>query len=66
MSAERSEESAIELAYYRLRCQMEGEVPEGTLVRKELEGMMTTDGYVLRCKADYIEDIAKPREILLD
>ena len=60
---ERSPEAAMELAYYRLRCQMESEVPRGELVAKELTAELTETEYRLCCRAAYIEDIAKVQEI---
>ena len=57
--AKRSEESAIELALYTLRCKMESEVGDGMITRKALEGRFTEEGYELYCKAEYIEDIAR-------
>lgn len=59
VAAERSEESAVELALYTLRCRMDGEVSEGMLTKKELAGSFTEEGYELFCKAEYIEDIAR-------
>lgn len=56
--AVRSEESAIELALYTLRCRMESDVPEGMLTKKTLSGSFTDKGYELICQAEYIEDIA--------
>ena len=52
-------ESAIELALYTLRCEMESEVGDGMITRKALEGRFTEEGYELYCKAEYIEDIAR-------
>ena len=59
--AVRSEESAVELALYTLRCRMDGEVPEGMLTKKKLTGSFTDTTYELFCKAEYIEDIALRR-----
>ncbi|MBQ8850500.1 MAG: sporulation protein YqfD [Clostridia bacterium] len=59
VTARRSEESAVELALYTLRCRMDSEVPEGMLTKKTLDGSFTDGGYELYCKAEYIEDIAK-------
>ncbi len=59
VSAKRSRESAMELAIYILRCKMDGEVPEGTLMKKSLGGSFTEEGYELVCKAEYIENIAR-------
>ena len=54
----RSEESAIELALYTLRCRMESDVGEGMLTKKALTGSLGENGYELLCRAEYIEDIA--------
>ncbi len=62
-AAQRSEEAAMELAYYRIRCMAEGEVPEGQLVRKNLTARLTEEAYILHCKAEYIEDIARVQKI---
>ncbi len=56
-SAVRSEESAIELALYTLRCQMSG-VEDGTLVKKEISSELTEAAYNIRCTGEYIENIA--------
>ncbi|MBQ9783028.1 MAG: sporulation protein YqfD [Clostridia bacterium] len=66
VEAERSTESAMELAYERLRWQMEGEVPDGRLVRKELTSELTDSAFLLRCTAEYIEDIAKTQKIEIE
>lgn len=66
VEATRSEESAMELALYRLRCQMESEVPEGTLTGKSLRVSLTEEEYVLYCEAKYLENIAKLQEIELE
>ena len=59
VTAKRSEESAVELALYTLRCRMDSEVPDGMLTKKTLSGVLGDNGYELYCKAEYIEDIAK-------
>ena len=64
--AERSAEDAMDLAYYRLRCAMESEVPNGLLVRKYISSQITDSAYILHCKASYIEDIALTKEIEID
>ena len=61
--AERSEEAAVESALYELRCRMEAEVPEGTLSRKVMRAELTEEAYILYCKAEYIENIARVQEI---
>lgn len=55
----RSEESAIELALYMLRCKMADGDIDGTLVKKEMSGEFRDGEYRLVCKAEYIENIAK-------
>ena len=59
----RTEESAVELAHYRLRSIMNGERGEGNLVRKTLGGVFTDTAYLLSCRAEYIEDIARTQPI---
>ena len=54
----RSEESAIELALYMLRCKMADGVFDGTLMKKEIIGEFVDGEYRLVCKAEYIENIA--------
>ena len=54
----RSEESAIELALYMLRCKMADGVSDGTLMKKEIIGEFVDGEYRLVCKAEYIENIA--------
>ena len=63
VDAERTLAEAEELAYYRLRCRMESEVPEGELIRKRLTASLGETSYVLRCTANYIENIARMKEI---
>ena len=63
VDAERTPAEAEELAYDRLYRRMEQEVPEGELVRKRLTTRLDEDVYVLRCTANYIEDIAQMKEI---
>ena len=58
VGAVRSEESAVELALYTLRCEMESAVPEGMLMKKSLSAELTDTEYILRCRAEYIENIA--------
>lgn len=65
-TAARSEESAVELAQYRLRCLMESEAAEGMLVKKHMIAELTDEAYVLCCRADYIEDIARVQEIEIE
>ena len=55
----RSDESAVELALYTLRCRIESEAADGMLMKKELHGSFTEEGYTLYCRAEYIEDIAR-------
>ena len=58
-TATRSQESAIELALYTLRCRMESDAGEGMLTKKTLVGSLGERGYELLCRAEYIEDIAR-------
>ncbi len=62
-AAARSEASAVELALYTLRCQMESQVPEGMLLTKALSATLTDTEYILNCKAEYIENIATVRGV---
>lgn len=61
-TVKRSEESAIELALYMLRCRMADGDIDGTLVKKEIIGEFKDGEYRLVCKAEYIENIAKTVE----
>lgn len=63
VDAERTPAEAEDLAYYRLRCEMEQQIPDGELVRKSLTTSLDEDTYVLRCTANYIENIARMKEI---
>ncbi len=61
-TAQRGREATMELALYTLRCRMESEPKEGTLIRKSIDGSFDDEGYKLICKAGYIENIAEIRE----
>ncbi len=61
--AEYSRERAAELASYRLQCEMEQLPEEAILVRKQITVESTSDTYILRCRAQYVENIAVAREI---
>ena len=63
--AERTPEEAERLAYDRLRRRMETEPVEGTLLHKRLMAEWSEDRYVLRCTANFIENIAQTKEIEL-
>ena len=63
VDARRTPEEAEALAYERLYSQMEAAVPEGELVRKRLTATLTDEAFVLRCTANYIENIAVVRPI---
>ena len=65
-TAQRTPEEAMELAYERLRWQMESEVPQGNLLRKALSSELTDGAFILRCEAEYIEDIAQTQEIEIE
>jgi len=65
-TAERREDAAAELAQYRLRCIMEAELPTGQLMRKAMSGSFTDTAYLLRCEAEYVEDIARTQPIELE
>lgn len=66
VDARRTPAEAEELAYYRLRGQMEREAPDGQLVRKRLTASLGEETYTLRCTANYIEDIARMQEIEIE
>lgn len=66
VQSERDAARAEELAYYRLYWQMEGDVPHGKLLRKQIAAELTDHAYILRCTADYVEDIAKMQEIQIE
>ena len=53
----------MELALYGLRCRMHAEVPDGQLVRKSIKSEWTEEAYILRCRGEYIENIAVERKI---
>lgn len=59
VSAQRSRESAVELAYYRLRCLMADGVIDGMLTKKQIRADFREDSYELTCHAQYIENIAR-------
>ncbi|MBR2354075.1 MAG: sporulation protein YqfD [Clostridia bacterium] len=61
--AVRAPDAAEELAYYHLRLQMDSELPEGMLVRKSLTWELTEEEYILRCDAEYLENIAEVKKI---
>ena len=63
---ERSEEELIKLAYDRLAMQMEGEVPDGMLLRKTLSEEWTEQGVRLLCQGEFLENIAQIKEIKID
>ena len=65
-ATERSMEAAMELALYRLRCRMEAEAPDGFLTQKTMWSEQTENAYLLRCRAEYIENIAKMQEIEIE
>ena len=63
---ERDAETAVELALQQLRARMQSEVPDGALVRKEMQSEWRDGVYVLRCRANYIENIAVEKEIEIE
>lgn len=60
---ERDAETVVELALRELRARMQSEVPDGQLVRKEMRSEWRDGVYLLRCRANYIENIAVEKEI---
>jgi len=63
---ERSEVETLNAAYDALYEQMEREVPDGSLVRKQVSSEITDVAVVLRCRAEYLENIAILKEIEID
>lgn len=63
VETERSESEMLDAAYDALYEQMESEVPDGSLVRKRVTTEITDAAVVLRCRAEYLENIAILREI---
>ena len=60
---ERDAETVVEAALQQLRTRMQSEVPDGALIRKEMQGEWRDGVYILRCRANYIENIAVEKEI---
>ena len=63
---ERDGVRATELAYEQLAERMVSEVPEGTVVRKQTVTELCEDGVLLRCRAEFIENIAITKEIEIE
>ena len=61
-SETRSEESAIDLAFYELRL-IESEKGISDVLSKELDGIFSDGAYHLRCKTTYLKNIARQVEI---
>ncbi len=64
--AVRDERQATELAYESLYERMEEEELEGSLVRKNIVTELSDRGCILRCRAEYIENIAIVKEIEIE
>ena len=64
--AERSESEMLDGAYDALYERMESEVPDGALVRKNVSCELSDDAVTLRCRAEYLENIALQKEIELE
>jgi similar to stage IV sporulation protein len=62
----RSEESAETLAFYKLRVLMESELAGAELTSKDISGELFGDTYILKCKAECIENIATVKEIEIE
>lgn len=62
----RDEQETVRLAYECLSRQMEEQVPEGMLLRKRLTEEWTEEGFRLLCRGEYLENIAKTKEIEID
>ena len=65
-AAVRTEEEAESLALYLLRCEMESELADAELVSKKLSGRVENGAYILTCRAECIENIARTVEIDAD
>ena len=63
---ERTPEAAMALAYDALYEQMQRDVPDGSLVRKNLFGEPKENSYALTCHAEYLENIAIVKEIEIE
>ena len=63
---ERSETETLACAYDALYAQMEREVPAGALVRKNVSCEISDDAVTLRCRAEYLENIALQKEIEIE
>lgn len=63
---ERSDAELLDAAYDALLEQMEKEVPEGMLVRKRVSTELAEGAVVLRCRAEYLENIAILKEIEIE
>lgn len=67
MQSERREaELAVALALRELREQVQRQVPDGQLIRKEMRSEWREDAYVLVCRANFIENIAVEKEIEIE
>ena len=64
--AQRGEAAARELAYEQLRMKIESSVPEGQLLYKHVTSKLTDSSFYLRCRAEYLEDIATVQEIEIE
>lgn len=62
----RSQKAAEELASYKLRLLMESELSGAELVAKKISGELLEDKYILRCRAECIENIAIVKEIEIE
>ena len=60
---EQSEAEMLDAAYEALYEQMESKVPDGSLVRKRVTSEITDGAVALRCRAEYLENIAILKEI---
>ena len=56
----------LNLAYERLSLAMEGEVPEGALLRKSVKEIWAEEGLTLHCQGEFLENIAQIKEIEID
>ena len=62
----RTTDEAMAMAYERLSERIVREVPEGMLVRKQTSAEPREDAFALRCRAEFIENVALTKEIEIE
>lgn len=65
-AAQRTEEQAAELGFYKLRCETSALSKEAELLRKNTHTEITDTAYLIKCRIECIEDIAKSKKIEID